>query len=115
MDDAVDVPEEFTGSALTVPNVSRSAANGNTGTLYLRLRDDPDTVQTLNLPITSPVPGPNPVTADSAASITTTPGPAAKPDQAAPQGSSDASPSASKPVPKADSASTPTATPAPNL
>ncbi len=91
MDGAVDVPEEFTGSALTVSNVPRSAANGNTGTLYLRLRDDPDTVQTLNLPITSPVPGPNPV--DSAASITTTPGPAAKPDQGVPQAPSGCFPS----------------------
>ena len=116
MDDAVDVPEEFTGSALTVPNVPRSAANANTGTLYLRLRDDPDTVQTLNLPITSPVPGPGAAAADSAASISTTPGLAAKPDQAAPQGVSDAPASApvSKPESKTDSASTPGATPSPN-
>ena len=32
----------FTGNALTVPNVPRAAANGNTGTLYLRLRDAAD-------------------------------------------------------------------------
>ena len=110
---AVDVPEEFSGSALTVPNVPRSMANGNTGTLYLRLRDDPDTVQTLNLPISSPVPGPNTLAGDSAASIA--PGPAAKPDQEAPQAPSDASLPVSKPAPKANSGSTPAATPTPNL
>jgi hypothetical protein len=114
MDGAVDIPEEFTGNALTVPNVPRSAANGNTGTLYLRLRDDPDTVQTLNLPITSSVAGPNGTAADSAASITTTPGSAAKPDQEAPQSPSDTSPTVSKPAPKADLGSMPAATPTPN-
>jgi hypothetical protein len=52
MDNAVDVPAEFTGTALSVPNMQRSGTNG---TLYFKLRDDPDTVQTLNLPISSPV------------------------------------------------------------
>ncbi|MFC5862801.1 hypothetical protein ACFPT7_10905 [Acidicapsa dinghuensis] len=51
MSNAVDVPPQFTGTALTVPNVSRT---GMTGTLYFKLRDDPDTVQTLNLPVASP-------------------------------------------------------------
>jgi hypothetical protein len=54
MTNAVDVPAEFTGTALTVPNVPRTGMNG---TLYLKLRDDPDTVQTLNLPIAAPTPG----------------------------------------------------------
>lgn len=51
MTNAVDVPPQFTGTALTVPNVPRT---GTTGTLYFKLRDDPDTVQTLNLPIAPP-------------------------------------------------------------
>ena len=58
MANAVDVPAEFSGTALTVPNVVRASAGGSnngsgpTGTLYLRLRDDPQTVQTLSLPLT---------------------------------------------------------------
>lgn len=51
MANAVDVPAEFTGTALSIPNVPRTGMNG---TLYFKLRDDPDTVQTLNLPISSP-------------------------------------------------------------
>ena len=45
-DNAVDVPQEFTGTQLTVPH----PASG--GALYLKLRDDPGTVQTLTLPVT---------------------------------------------------------------
>ncbi len=45
MDNAVDVPADFTGTELTVPHPVN-------GTLYLKLRDDPDTVQTLSIPIT---------------------------------------------------------------
>jgi hypothetical protein len=41
---AVDVPAQFTGTELPVPH----AANG---LLYLKLRDDPATVQTLTLPV----------------------------------------------------------------
>jgi hypothetical protein len=41
---AADVPPDFTGTQLVVPH----AANG---LLYLRLRDDPSTVQTLTLPV----------------------------------------------------------------
>jgi hypothetical protein len=39
-----DVPPDFTGTELSVPH----AANG---VLYLKLRDDPETVQTLTLPV----------------------------------------------------------------
>jgi hypothetical protein len=53
MANPVEVPPEFTGTSLTVPNVARGGTNP--GTLYFRLRDDPDTVQTLNLPVTLPV------------------------------------------------------------
>jgi len=43
--DPTDVPMDFTGTELTVPHPVN-------GTLYLKLRDDPTTVQTLNLPVT---------------------------------------------------------------
>jgi len=50
-DNPTDVPPEFTGTQLVVPHPVN-------GVLYLKLRDDPATVQTLTLPIlplTSPV------------------------------------------------------------
>ena len=53
-DNAVDVPQEFTGTQLTVPHPAN-------GVLYLRLRDDPSTVQTLTLPVT-PIATPAPQT-----------------------------------------------------
>jgi hypothetical protein len=43
-----EVPAEFTGALVTVPHPLN-------GALYIKLRDDPDTVQTLNLPV---IPGP---------------------------------------------------------
>jgi hypothetical protein len=43
-DNAADVPPEFTGTQLSVPHP-------NNGVLYLKLRDDPKTVQTLTLPV----------------------------------------------------------------
>jgi hypothetical protein len=50
-DNATDVPPDFTGTQLSVPHPSN-------GVLYLKLRDDPATVQTLTLPVlpmTAPV------------------------------------------------------------
>jgi hypothetical protein len=44
LDNATDVPPDFTGTQLIVPHPVN-------GTLYLRLRDDPETVQTLTLPV----------------------------------------------------------------
>jgi hypothetical protein len=46
---STDVPSDFTGTQLAVPHSS-------TGALYLRLRDDPATVQTLSLPVTTGAP-----------------------------------------------------------
>lgn len=43
-DNAVDVPPEFTGTQLSVPHPAN-------GMLYMKLRDDPATVQTLTLPV----------------------------------------------------------------
>jgi hypothetical protein len=68
MDNAVDVPAEFTGETLQVPNVGRPVmvpasapgmSSGPVGMLYVRLRDDPNTVQALSLPLT-PVGGGEP-------------------------------------------------------
>jgi hypothetical protein len=42
---ATEVPPDFTGAQLTVPHPV-------SGVLYLKLRDDPETVQTLNMPVT---------------------------------------------------------------
>lgn len=112
MKDAVDVPEEFTGNMLTVPNIPRSGISGNTGTLYLRLRDDPATVQTLNLPITAAVPGAaTPAASDSA----TVPAPLAKPEASSPGMPSDAPVTAPKSAAKTDSASTPASAATPNF
>jgi hypothetical protein len=44
-DNSVEVPPEFTGTQLSVPHPA-------SGVLYLKLRDDPATVQTLTLPMT---------------------------------------------------------------
>ncbi len=44
LNNATDVPADFTGTQLSVPHPTN-------GTLYLRLRDDPATVQTLTLPV----------------------------------------------------------------
>jgi hypothetical protein len=49
-DNATDVPPDFTGTQLSVPRPVN-------GTLYLRLRDDPTTVQTLTLAVLPPVAG----------------------------------------------------------
>lgn len=49
-DNAVDVPADFTGTQLTVPHPAN-------GVLYLKLRDDPSTVQTLGLSVMPWTPG----------------------------------------------------------
>ncbi len=79
MSNAVDVPAQFTGTALTVPNVQRTGTNG---TLYFTLRDDPDTVQTLNLPIAAPTPGSFGGSAEGAMAAAQQPGTKAEPGAA---------------------------------
>jgi hypothetical protein len=49
-DNAVDVPPDFTGTQLTVPHPVN-------GVLYLKLRDDPATVQTLAIAMMPMPPG----------------------------------------------------------
>ena len=105
MANAVDVPPEFTGVALSVPNTAHAVAGGSTGTLYVRLRDDPDTIQTLSLPASAPIPGASPGTTDSAANAAPVTSPAPKadpppdpaPEQTAPSAGPSAAPQASAP------------------
>jgi len=76
---ATEIPPDFTGGQLAVPH----PANG--GVLYLKLRDDPQTVQTLTLPVTvvSPANAPAGQTAAATqaqpASVSVTPPPDAAP------------------------------------
>ena len=65
-DNSVDVPADFTGTQLTVPHPVN-------GLLYLRLRDDPETVQTLSLSVMPLTPATqNPAAAKPAAAAPTT-------------------------------------------
>jgi hypothetical protein len=63
MSNPSDVPPDFTGNTLSVPNTARSGTNG---TLYLSLRDDPSTVQTLTLPLAGTGNQPAPTAAGAA-------------------------------------------------
>lgn len=67
-DSPTDVPPDFTGTQLTVPHTAG-------GVLYLKLRDDPATVQTLTLPVTlgGPVPVATPAPVQPAAAGPATP------------------------------------------
>jgi hypothetical protein len=62
-DNATDVPPDFTGTQLTVPH----SANG---VLYLRLRDDPMTIQTVSMTVTPLAPS-----TTAPAAVKTTPSP----------------------------------------
>jgi len=108
---SVDVPAEFTGTQLTVPH----PANGQ---LFLKLRDDPGTIQTLTLPVTPivmphlpepaalpGVPATTPASAPAAATPvsapqTNTPGSG----QAAPQSNNQENPAPQSVAPAAESA-----------
>lgn len=108
---AVDVPAEFTGTELAVPHPSG-------GVLYLKLRDDPGTVQTLNIAPVFPVslaapqamavqPKPSPATpaaASAGASTAATASEPAKPPATAPQAAPQATPGATKPEPSPQAA-----------
>ncbi len=98
-ENAVDVPPEFTGTQLTVPHPAG-------GVLYVKLRDDPATVQTLNLTPTPVFPIAPPAPQTSAAPPkppATTPAPA-PPDV----------PAANQPAPPAPQPTTSTAPQAAN-
>jgi hypothetical protein len=63
-ENATDIPPDFTGTQLSVPHPAN-------GALYLRLRDDPSTTQTLSLPVTLVAPAGPPATATQAPSAVT--------------------------------------------
>jgi hypothetical protein len=80
---ATEVPPDFTGGQLAVPHPAN-------GVLYLKLRDDPGTVQTLTLPVTLVAPSSQPPgqtaavqtqTGNAPASPPPDPAPSAKPEQ----------------------------------
>jgi hypothetical protein len=52
LDNATAIPADFTGTQLSVPHPANNL-------LYLKLRDDPTTVQTLTLPVLPTIPGGN--------------------------------------------------------
>jgi hypothetical protein len=73
-----EVPADFTGTQLSVPHPAN-------GVLYLKLRDDPGTVQTLTLPVSPLVanaPSASPTVAAQSQPALVSPAPAA--EQAAP-------------------------------
>ena len=65
-ENSVDVPPDFTGTQLTVPHPVN-------GLLYLRLRDDPETVQTLSLSVMPLTPATQNQTTPTAAKPAVTP------------------------------------------
>jgi hypothetical protein len=69
---AADVPPDFTGTQLSVPHPAG-------GVLYLKLRDDPATVQTLTLPVTTISPAESKAAAALAQQSTAATSPAATP------------------------------------
>jgi hypothetical protein len=111
---ATPVPPQFTGTELVVPHPS-------SGQLYLKLRDDPGTVQTLTLPVTTisqaeakqmpaPPPGtPVPAQQPDAAPAPQSQAPAAAAQPAAPQANAPAQPSS----PPASQPASPAPTPQP--
>ena len=79
-DDPAHVPDGYTGATLTVPHPVSA------GTLFLKLRDDPNPVNAANIP--SPTPAPRPATTartrhpSSAAAAAPAAPPDTKPDSA---------------------------------
>lgn len=84
-DNAAEIPPHFTGEQITVPHPIN-------GMLYLKLRDDPNTVQTLTLPVT-----PLPLSEQPPAPITTA---AQTPPAAAPATPASDPPASDKPEPQ---------------
>ncbi len=107
-DNPTDVPPEFTGAQLAVPHPAN-------GVLYLKLRDDPETVQTLTLPV---LPVSLPAEAAAIKSQPAATAPATPSSDSSPQPPAEASPAPSNPPaappqpPQADSAPGPAAEPA---
>jgi len=102
-DNPTDVPPQFTGAQIIVPHPIN-------GVLYLKLRDDPETVQTLALPVT-------PVLQSAPAAVAvkpppTVPAPASATAPLAPAASPSAETPAGKPAPAPPGPAVPAAAPA---
>ena len=69
---ATEIPPDFTGGQLVVPHPA-------SGVLYLKLRDDPQTVQTLTLPVTLVAPSAQPAGQTAAIQTPSPSAPAAPP------------------------------------
>lgn len=103
-DSSTDVPPEFTGTQIAVPHPVN-------GVLYLKLRDDPDTVQTLTIPVTplyAPSSEPPVVKPQPAVPPPVTP---AAPPAATPSSPPEAAPSAPAQAPSATPPASSPATP----
>ena len=77
-DNAVELPPDFTGTQVSVPHPSN-------GSLYLKLRDDPETAQTLTLPVRPMTPQEQPTALPAQTPAPALPAPAAAPEPANPQ------------------------------
>jgi len=87
---STDIPPDFTGTQLNVPHPVN-------GTLYVKLRDDPATVQTVTLPVTL-----SNVSMGGMAPATQGPAPASAQPDAAPAAAPDPTVQAPAPSPKPD-------------
>jgi hypothetical protein len=110
-DNPTDVPAQFTGTQFVVPHPTN-------GVLYLKLRDDPATVQTLTLPVTPiSLAASEAPTAKTLAAVPQ-PAPADAPPAAPPGETSTPAgpqiPAASPPAPGSPAADAQTQPPAPN-
>ena len=72
-DNAVELPPDFTGTQVSVPHPSN-------GSLYLKLRDDPETAQTLTLPVRPMTPQEQPTALPAQTPAPALPAPAAAPE-----------------------------------
>ncbi|MGA2278191.1 MAG: hypothetical protein ABSG00_11340 [Terracidiphilus sp.] len=76
-DNAVELPPDFTGTQVSVPHPSN-------GSLFLKLRDDPETAQTLTLPVRPMTPQEQPAALPAQTPAPALPAPAAAPEPAQP-------------------------------
>ncbi len=108
-DNATPVPPEFTGTELIVPHPSN-------GLLYVKLRDDPTTVQTLTLPVTTITLAESKAAAAEAQSPepVTQPAPEGPPASTTPSGAPGALPSAAPANPEPGAGSSAPETPQPD-
>jgi hypothetical protein len=89
---AADVPQEFTGTQLSVPHPAN-------GVLYVKLRDDPETVQALTLPILPMTQPPAPIVPEPNAPAPTTAEPIVPAPTIPAQTQTDAVPATPPPTP----------------